>query len=76
MRLLDKKVQGRACWGRFGVAGLDPERLCVRPGVDEVEEGEELQYDPTAYDCMHVMSLDWPCLRCAAQLHRQSRALP
>ena len=38
----------------------------LRPGVDGVEEGEELQYDPTAYDCMHVMSLDWPCLRCAA----------
>ena len=32
-------------------------------GVDEVGEDEELQYDPTAYDCMHVMSLDWPCLR-------------
>ncbi|CAK0738302.1 hypothetical protein CVIRNUC_001023 [Coccomyxa viridis] len=33
-----------------------------RPGVDEVGEDEELQYDPTAYDCMHAMSLDWPCL--------------
>ena len=37
-------------------------------GVDQVGDDEELQYDPTAYDCMHVMSLDWPCLRCACSL--------
>ena len=34
-----------------------------RPGLDEVAEDEELQYDPSTYDCMHHMSLDWPCLR-------------
>ena len=27
-----------------------------------MEEGEALQYDPTAYDCMSSMALDWPCL--------------
>ena len=37
-----------------------------RPGLDEVGEDEELQYDPSTYDCMHTMSLDWPCLRCVA----------
>ena len=51
---------------------LDPRCMHLRhihlharasPGLDNVEDGEELQYDPTAYDCMHVMSLDWPCLR-------------
>lgn len=31
------------------------------PG-DEMEEGEALQYDPSVYDCMSAMSLDWPCL--------------
>lgn len=31
------------------------------PG-DEMEEGETLQYDPSVYDCMSAMSLDWPCL--------------
>ncbi|EFN54331.1 hypothetical protein CHLNCDRAFT_135568 [Chlorella variabilis] len=31
------------------------------PG-DAVEEGETLQYDPTAYDCLSSMSLDWPSL--------------
>lgn len=32
------------------------------PGKDKIEEGETLQYDPTAYDCMSNMSLEWPCL--------------
>lgn len=44
-------------------AALCRENACVLSGVDEVGDDEELQYDPTAYDCMHVMSLDWPCLR-------------
>lgn len=34
-----------------------------RPGVDDVGEDEELQYDRTAYDCMHAFSHEWPCLR-------------
>jgi len=25
-------------------------------------EDEELSYDPTAYDCLHALQLDWPCL--------------
>ena len=33
-----------------------------RPGVDGMEEDEELEYDPTAYDCLHAWSLEWPCL--------------
>jgi ribosome assembly protein RRB1 len=32
------------------------------PGRDALEDGETLQYDPTAYDCMSSMSLDWPAL--------------
>ena len=32
------------------------------PGRDTVEDGETLQYDPSVYDCMSNMSLDWPCL--------------
>jgi ribosome assembly protein RRB1 len=23
---------------------------------------EELDYDPTAYDCLHKFTLEWPCL--------------
>ena len=33
-----------------------------RPGVDALDEGETLQYDPTAYDCLHALRLEWPCL--------------
>ena len=36
-----------------------------RPGIDQMAEDEELDYDPTAYDCLHRLQLDWPCLRCA-----------
>jgi ribosome assembly protein RRB1 len=32
------------------------------PGVHHLEEGEELDYDRTAYNCLHKWSLDWPCL--------------
>ena len=31
-----------------------------------MQEGEALDYDPTAYDCLHQFTLDWPCLRYAA----------
>ncbi|KAF5826265.1 histone-binding protein RBBP4 or subunit C of CAF1 complex-domain-containing protein [Dunaliella salina] len=33
-----------------------------RPGIDPMGEDEELDYDPTAYDCLHKLQLDWPCL--------------
>ena len=33
-----------------------------RPGLDPVGEDEELDYDPTAYDCLHRFALEWPCL--------------
>ncbi len=32
-------------------------------GTDAMQEGEALDYDPTAYDCLHQFTLDWPCLR-------------
>jgi ribosome assembly protein RRB1 len=33
-----------------------------RPGIDPLGEDEELDYDPTAYDCLHKFALEWPCL--------------
>ena len=33
-----------------------------RPGIDGMDEDEELEYDPTVYDCLHAWSLEWPCL--------------
>ncbi|GMI94876.1 heat stress tolerant DWD 1 [Hibiscus trionum] len=33
-----------------------------QPGVDELEEGEELQCDPSAYNSLHGFHIGWPCL--------------
>lgn len=33
-----------------------------RPGIDPIDEDEELEYDATAYDCLHRFQVDWPCL--------------
>lgn len=33
-----------------------------RPGVDAVPEGEELDYDPSAYVMFHSFRTEWPCL--------------
>eukprot|EP01018_Ginkgo_biloba_P021671 Gb_37351 [translate_table: standard] len=33
-----------------------------QPGVDKLEEGEELQCDTSAYDCLHAFHIGWPCL--------------
>lgn len=33
-----------------------------QPGVDKLEEGEELQCDPSAYNCLHAFHIGWPCL--------------
>lgn len=33
-----------------------------QPGVDKMEEGEELQCDPSAYNSLHAFHVGWPCL--------------
>ena len=33
-----------------------------RPGVDQLPEGEELEYDPSAYIMYHSLEAEWPCL--------------
>jgi ribosome assembly protein RRB1 len=33
-----------------------------RPGIDQLPEGEELEYDPSAYIMYHSMRTEWPCL--------------
>ncbi|XP_071909540.1 protein HEAT STRESS TOLERANT DWD 1-like [Coffea arabica] len=33
-----------------------------QPGVDKLEEGEELECDPTAYNSLHAFNIGWPCL--------------
>jgi ribosome assembly protein RRB1 len=33
-----------------------------RPGVDNIGEGEALEYDPSAYIMYHSLQTEWPCL--------------
>ncbi len=33
-----------------------------RPGVDKLEDDEELEYDPSAYVMYHSIQTEWPCL--------------
>jgi len=32
------------------------------PGRDKLEEGEELEFDNSAYDMLHTLTVEWPCL--------------
>ncbi|KAM7256662.1 hypothetical protein ACFE04_012403 [Oxalis oulophora] len=43
-------------------AAAMPEARVWQPGVDKIEEGEELQFDPTAYNSLHGFHIGWPCL--------------
>uniref|UniRef100_A0A7S0H7L9 Glutamate-rich WD repeat-containing protein 1 n=1 Tax=Amorphochlora amoebiformis TaxID=1561963 RepID=A0A7S0H7L9_9EUKA len=38
------------------------EKSLWRPGVDRMEEGEQLDYDPSTYITYHDISMEWPCL--------------
>ncbi|PKA61859.1 WD-40 repeat-containing protein MSI2 [Apostasia shenzhenica] len=33
-----------------------------RPGIDKLEEGEKLEFDPSAYNCLRGFGIGWPCL--------------
>lgn len=33
-----------------------------RPGVDELQEGEQLDVEPGTYDMLHRAQVEWPCL--------------
>jgi ribosome assembly protein RRB1 len=33
-----------------------------RPGIDKLEDGETLDYDPSAYIMYHSLTAEWPCL--------------
>jgi len=33
-----------------------------RPGIDQIEEGEQLDVEPGTYDMLHRAQVEWPCL--------------
>ena len=47
-------------------AALDDEshapKQVWRPGIDQIAEGEALEYDPSAYVMYHSLQTEWPCL--------------
>ena len=58
----DVEVEMDEAEGNGASASQAPPRVW-QPGVDEMGEDEELQFDPTAYHCLHSFKLGWPCLR-------------
>ncbi|KAL5572488.1 hypothetical protein UlMin_022085 [Ulmus minor] len=40
----------------------EPPAKVWQPGVDKLEEGEELQCDASAYNSLHAFHIGWPCL--------------
>jgi ribosome assembly protein RRB1 len=33
-----------------------------RPGIDKLKSGEKLDYDSSAYEMIHFLRMEWPCL--------------
>mmetsp|Transcript_3321 Transcript_3321/g.5582 ORF Transcript_3321/g.5582 Transcript_3321/m.5582 type:complete len:490 (-) Transcript_3321:75-1544(-) len=54
------KSSGKGLQGG-GSAGFGTQTVW-RAGVDPIEDGEELSYDPTAYQMLLSFSFEWPCL--------------
>mmetsp|Transcript_2359 Transcript_2359/g.3473 ORF Transcript_2359/g.3473 Transcript_2359/m.3473 type:complete len:516 (-) Transcript_2359:381-1928(-) len=42
--------------------GRQTERRVFRPGVDTIGDNEELVHDPSAYDMLHKVHVEWPAL--------------
>ena len=55
------ELDGDAMMDAGGASTSGPQQV-FHPGLHDVDEGEELDYDRTAYDCLHKWALDWPCL--------------
>ena len=67
---LEDSAQARLGKVRFATAAEDeeaeedgPQRTeAFVPGKHQLEEGEELVNDPSAYEMLHALSMEWPCL--------------
>nr|ACU20888.1 unknown [Glycine max] len=56
-----KKVSNKESGSSSSLAPEIPAKVW-QPGVDKLEEGEELQCDPSAYNSLHAFHIGWPCL--------------
>ncbi|KAL8093942.1 protein HEAT STRESS TOLERANT DWD 1 [Apium graveolens] len=59
-----RKNKGSKSGGEGSTSSSVPEvpAKVWQPGVDKLEEGEELQCDVSAYDSLHAFNIGWPCL--------------
>uniref|UniRef100_A0A3Q7GFW1 Uncharacterized protein n=1 Tax=Solanum lycopersicum TaxID=4081 RepID=A0A3Q7GFW1_SOLLC len=59
------KRKNKVCNIVFEVEGLSDSVASKvwEAGVDKLEEGEELQCDPSAYNALHAFHIGWPCMR-------------
>jgi hypothetical protein len=45
-----------------GQEGIEVEPRVWRAGIDQLQEGEVLDYDSSVYEMMHSLRVEWPCL--------------
>ncbi|XP_020529985.1 glutamate-rich WD repeat-containing protein 1 isoform X1 [Amborella trichopoda] len=60
-----KKILKKSKVKSKGASSSNPQQNPAKvwqPGVDMINEGEELQFDRSAYDCLHAFNVGWPCL--------------
>eukprot|EP01025_Chloroclados_australasicus_P047039 TRINITY_DN5217_c0_g1_i4.p1 TRINITY_DN5217_c0_g1~~TRINITY_DN5217_c0_g1_i4.p1 ORF type:complete len:429 (-),score=48.18 TRINITY_DN5217_c0_g1_i4:383-1669(-) len=56
-----KRVKQKLTTEQQTAAGISQPQVW-RAGVDEVQDDEELTYDPSVYTCFKSFMLEWPCL--------------
>jgi len=40
----------------------EQKKYVFRPGIDKLQDDEEMEYDESAYTTFHKMTVNWPCL--------------
>ncbi|KAL6067576.1 Glutamate rich WD repeat containing 1 [Balamuthia mandrillaris] len=57
----EEEEEGEEGASSSAAAAAAPVRA-FRPGIDELAEGQVLEYDSSAYDMFHRLQVEWPCL--------------
>jgi len=56
------KAQAPALTSSNGAADGNTSKQMFIPGVDQLQDGEQLEYDNSTYQMYHKLKLEWPCL--------------